>query len=255
MEGVTLRLGEFLRHKDGRGIVVDTSAGLTLGALPGLEDFDKGIRPLLMHAEGVVCSPGQLRRISARTYDQAALLVRVDWTNTLRGPDFVLPPTDTRQVSLLSARDAFDLGAVAMVADFLLGYQERIESECMRACVEWAMEGKSLGLPLVVQVRANGPRVAIPDKAVELGVSYALEAGADVIVVPYAGPRAIQEIGQFTTVPWLVKPTSMQAENEIVEALGRGASGVWVDHALFAEPHPATTLQRLNRLVHRAVGV
>lgn len=254
MDGLGMRLREFLR-KDQRGVVVDTSAGLALGPLPGLEDFTEGVRPLLTRADGLVCSPGQLRRISARTHEEAALLVRVDWTNALRGSDFVIPPTETHRVPLLSARDAFDLGAVAMVASFLLGYPERIESESMRTCVEWAVEGKALGLPLIVEVRPYGPRVAIPNKAAELGVSYALEAGADVIVVPYPGPTALKEIADFVSVPWLLKPTSLRAESEIVEGLGLGASGAWADHSLFSLSDAAMTLQRLNGLVHQPVGV
>ncbi len=255
MDGINLRLREFLRSKDGRGVIVDTSAGLALGSLPGLDDFGSGVRPILAAADGVVCSPGQLRRLTARTHGDAALLVRVDWTNTLRGADFALPPAESHRVPLLGAREAFDLWAVAMVASFLLGYEEEIEAACLQNCVQWALEGKALGLPLVVEARPTGPRVAIPDKAVELCASYALEAGADVIVVPYPGSRALEEIGQFVSVPWLCKPSSPEAEAEVVEALERGAAGAWLDHSLFSQPDPAAAVKRLAGLAHQAVGV
>ena len=87
----------------------------------------------------------------------------------------------------LSAQDTLDLGATAMVASFLLGYEEDVEAACLRHTVQWALDGTSIGLPLIVEVRATGPRVSILHKAVELGVSYALEGGADVIVVPQPG--------------------------------------------------------------------
>src|SRR3990172_13331138 len=118
MNGIEYRLRESLRPEDGRGLLVDASAGLALGALPGLDDFAEGIRPVMAAVDGLVCSPGQLRRISNRARGDAGLLVRADWTNTLRGSDFVLPPTKPRWQPILSAQEALGLGAVGMVSAF-----------------------------------------------------------------------------------------------------------------------------------------
>jgi len=43
----TYRLREFVRPTDGRSLVVDASAGLSLGPLPGLERFEAAVRPVL----------------------------------------------------------------------------------------------------------------------------------------------------------------------------------------------------------------
>jgi len=104
MDGKLYRLREFLRPEDQHSLIVDASGGLALGTLPGLEDFGTAARSMLGIVDGLVCSPGQLRRISDRTRGEASLLVRMDWTNTLRGPDFVLPPTTTQHVPLLTAQ-------------------------------------------------------------------------------------------------------------------------------------------------------
>ena len=69
MDSKSYRSGDFIRSKDKRSLIVDTSAGLALGALTGLEDFEHAVRPVLPFADGMVCSPGQLRRLSARTRD------------------------------------------------------------------------------------------------------------------------------------------------------------------------------------------
>jgi len=92
MDNKQYRLRELLNPADGRSLIVDTSNGLVLGALPGLEHFTETVGPLLPLLDGIVTSPGQARNLGARTRREAALLVRADWTNALRGADFVLPP-------------------------------------------------------------------------------------------------------------------------------------------------------------------
>jgi DhnA family fructose-bisphosphate aldolase class Ia len=138
-----------------------------------------------------------------------------------------------------------------MVISFLLGYQEEIEAACLKTTVTLAIEGRPAGMPLVVEVRPTGRRVSIPSKAVELGASYALEGGADVIAIPYPGTSSLKTISQFVCVPWLVKPTSFSnAQQELQEALDLGCSGLWLDHTLFAQANPAQVLQALRAQLH-----
>ena len=246
-----LRLKEFFTAAGHHSILVDASAGMVLGALPGLEDFEAALRPILPLVDGVVCAPGQVRRLQGTTMQDASLLVRIDWTNSLRGLDFVLPPAQIHQIPLFSARDASDFGATGMVLSFLLGYEEEIEAVSMKATVALALEGKAAGMPLIVEVRPTGPRVSLAGKAVELGASYALEGGADGIAIPYPGSTSLKTISQFVSVPWLVRPSSFsKAEQELEEALSLGGAGLWLDHTLFQQPAPAQVLRSLSHLVH-----
>ena len=252
MDGKLYRLREFIHAADGRSLIVDASAGLSLGALPGLEDFGAAARPVLNVGDGLVCSPGQMRRILDRTHNQASLLVRVDWTNMLRGKDFVLPPTNVQRLSLLTAQDALDLGATAMVSSFLLGYEEEVEADCLRNTVQWAMHGNALGLPLIVEVRASGPRISIRDKAIELGVSYALEGGADAIVLPYPGRKALETVAAFVSVPWFVEPGHFEnATAELEEAIELGGAGLWLDHGVFARSDSIEILKGFAAQLHQ----
>jgi len=256
MNGIEYRLKEIIHPQDRRSLIVDTSSGLALGALPGLENFGQGVRPALALVDGIVCSPGQLRRFSKLTRDEASLLVRVDWTNTLRGEGFILSPTNPHRVPILSAQDALDLGAVAMVSTFLLGYEEEIEASCMRSIVEWAIAGKAIGMPLIVEVRTTGPRISLPGKAIELGASFALEGGADGIIVPYPGYRSLETIAAFVSVPWLLKPSGLDTSTtELEEALGLGAVGLFLDHRVFAVAEPATTLTSFKAMLHQLASV
>jgi len=241
----------FIRPADNRSLMVDASAGLSLGVLPGLDDFSQAVQPCLAELDGLVCSPGQLRRLTGLTKAQAGLLVRVDWNNTLRGKDFALPVSQPYRVPILTAQDAFELGAVGMVTTFLLGYEEEVEAACLKSVVQLALEGKARGLPLVVEIQATGPRVSLPGKAVELGASYALEGGADVIAVPYPARDSLKTIGAFVSVPWLVRPTSLkEAAAELDAAMGCGAAGLWLDGAVFGEPDPVAVLAGLRSQVH-----
>ena len=249
MNGLDYRLREFLPVSGKPVLLLDASAGLSLGALPGLEDFSTDLRPVLPHLDGLVCSPGHLRRLKNHTSADTAMLVRVDWTNTLRGVAFPLPPETATRVSILEADDALKLGASGMVLSFLLGYEEAVEAACLKAAVQLALAGKDLGLPLLVEVCPRGPRVSLPGKAVELGASYALESGADVVVVPHPGSDSLKTIAAMLSVPWLLKPTSAKSSAaEWEAALGLGAAGLWLDHTWL---EPAMMLAELAGRVHK----
>ncbi|HEX7541976.1 MAG TPA: hypothetical protein VF352_07585, partial [Anaerolineales bacterium] len=167
MNSKQYRMSELLNPADGRSLVVDTSNGLVLGVLPGLEHFTEAVSSLLPLLDGIVTSPGQARRLGTRTRQEAALLIRADWTNALRGDDFVLPPETIQYIPLLNPVDALDLGANALVMHFILGHEEEIEARCLQRVVNLALDGLNLGIPLLVDVQPFGPRVVLLNKAIE----------------------------------------------------------------------------------------
>ena len=257
MNNKQYRMGDLLNPADKRSLVVDTSKGLVLGALPGLEHFEAAVRPVLPLLDGIVTSPGQARKLGSRTRQEAALLVRADWTNALRGEDFVLPPETIQYITLLKPSDALDLGANALVMYFILGHEEEIEAMCLQRMVNFALEGLNLGMPLLVDVQPVGPRVVLLNKAIELGVSYALEGGADGIAVDWPGPQSFKIIQAMCNgLPVWVKPSSLELDTpELAEALQLGAAGFWLDERIFAVDDPAAVLQALKALVHVPVVV
>jgi len=252
MEHKQYRLKELLNPRDQRSLVADTSNGLVLGALPGLEHFAEALNPLLPLLDGVITSPGQARNLGIRTRKDAALLVRADWTNALRNDDFILPPENVKYLPLIDARDALDLGANALVMHFILGYEEEIEAQCLKRAVNLALEGLSQGMPLIVEVQPIGPRVVLLNKAVELGVSYALECGADGIAIPWPGTASFKIIQAMCSgLPVWIKPISLEVETpELAEALELGAVGFWLDECIFADNDPIATLQAIQALIH-----
>ncbi len=249
------RMKELANPASGRSLVVDVSQGLSLGALPGLEDFAAAVQPILPLVDGIVASPGGARLLAGRTRQEAALLVCSTWTNAFRGPDFVLPPEKVHYLPLLEPADALDLGANAMLMQLLLGYEEQIEAQCIHQVVDLALSGTAVGLPLIVDVHPSGPRVVLMSKAIELGVSYALEGGADGIAIPWPGTKSFQDILTMSAgLPVWVKPGGLDpAAPELVEALELGAAGAWLDERLFAEADPLGLIQAFGERVHASV--
>jgi DhnA family fructose-bisphosphate aldolase class Ia len=257
MESKIYRKKEFFNPADHRSLIVDTSAGLSLGPLPGLESFKQAVKPILHLVDGVVTSPGQAQVLSGRTHQDTALLVRTDWTNALRGPDFVLPPERIEHISLMNASQALELGASALVLYFLLGHEEQIEAGCLKRTVQLAIEGRQIGLPLIIDVQPIGDRVVLLSKAVELGASYGLEGGADGIVVPWPGVESFKLIIKMSAeLPIWVKPSTLDnVQNEIGEALQLGAAGLWLDEKVFAHPDAAGRIESLSSQIHPSLAV
>ncbi len=171
-----------------------------------------------------------------------------------RGPDFapgqggfVLPPETTSYIPLLAPQDALDLGGCALVLHFMLGYEEHIEAQCVRTTVQLALAGSQIGMPLLVDVQPTGPRVVLRDKAIELGVSCALESGADGVAVPWPGRASFETIQTMAAERpvWIKPKTPQDARVELAQALELGAAGLWLDGQVFAQPDPAAILQAL----------
>lgn len=252
MNNKRYRMSELLNPADGRSLVVDTSQGLVLGPLPGLEHFEEAVRPLLPLLDGIVTSPGQARKLESRTRQEAALLIRADWTNALRGDDFVLPPETIQYLPLLNPSDALDVGANALVTYFILGHEEEIETRCLQRLVNLALDGLNLGMPLIVDVQPIGPRVVLLNKAIELGVSYSIEGGADGIIIPWPGTQSFKTIQAMSNgLPVWVRFGSLEPDTpEMLETLQLGAAGFWLDERIFATKDPAAVLQALRARVH-----
>jgi DhnA family fructose-bisphosphate aldolase class Ia len=251
------RLGELFNPADGRSLVIDTSNGLSMGALPGLDDYAAAVTPVLPLADGVVASPGQSRTLHGRSRQDAGLLICGDWTNAFRGPDFVLPPEHIHYIPLINTADALDLGANALVTHFILGHEEAIDAQCLRRVVQLAMEGTACGMPLIVNVHPIGPRVVLRPKAIELGVSYAMEGGADGIAIPWPGGASFVDIQTMAAdVPVWVRPQGVDADsNEIDEMLAAGVTNFWLDEQVFALDDMAEAVNAFAGRLHQAVEV
>jgi DhnA family fructose-bisphosphate aldolase class Ia len=150
-----------------------------------------------------------------------------------------------------------DLGANALVMYFILGHEEEIETRCLQRLVNSALEGLNLGMPLLVDVQPVGPRVVLMNKAIELGVSYSIEGGADGMIIPWPGAQSFRTILAMSSgSPVWVRSASLEPDApELVEALQLGATGFWLDERIFTASDPVAVVQALKAQVHAQVVV
>ena len=87
-----------------------------------------------------------------------------------------------------------------------------------------------------------------------MGVSYALEGGADGVAVPWPDRESFQTIlAMAAGLPVWIKPTKFEGvEAELGDALQMGATGLWLDQQLFAAPDISELLNNIGAQIHPA---
>jgi hypothetical protein len=142
-----------------------------------------------------------------------------------------------------TAEDAVQLGACAAVVTFLLGYDEDLEAQNVQSISFLSRECARVSLPLLAEVRPTGPKVdpAKFDGAVELGVSFMVEGGADGLIIPLPGEDALGMILEFApTVPVFVQVDDIATLDAnggaLVTALKMGCAGLCLSAHTLADP-------------------
>jgi DhnA family fructose-bisphosphate aldolase class Ia len=118
--------------------------------------------------------------------------------------------------------------------------------------VQLAIEGNKVGIPLIVDLQLLGPRIVLRSKAIELGVSFALEGSADGIAIPWPGEESFKTVVRMAAeVPvWVkVSPYEKMIE-ELNAALDLGAVGPWFNERLFSKADPGAILVETKEVVH-----
>jgi hypothetical protein len=103
-------------------------------------------------------------------------------------------------------------------------------------------------MPLLVEVQPIGPRVVLREKAIELGVSYAIEGGADGVIIPWPGEASMKTILAMCieTPVWVRLPGTDADCPELAQALQLGVAGIWIDESIFRMAEPAAFLISLR---------
>ena len=69
-------------------------------------------------------------------------------------------------------------------------------------------------------------------------------------------PGRSRRFAAFVSVPWLLKPTGLDTSTaELEEALGLGATGLFLDHRVFGIAGPAITLASFKAMLHQPASV
>ncbi|HDN18313.1 MAG: hypothetical protein DRO10_03420 [Thermoprotei archaeon] len=260
-----LRLRNILRE-DGKAVVVAADHGLMIGPfVKGVVGFRGTLERVLKgEPDAVLLSPGMVKKYGYLFTRRTGIIMRLDWTNIFRSAEYVpLTPRTPVHIKLGSVLDAMKMGVDGVLVYFFLGYSDDVyESRDYKLVHEVARECEEYGMPFIVEPLPRGPRVTganFPD-LVALGVRMAVEAGADLLKVPYT-----QDIETFQGVvdaaegvPILILGgargvTDMEPLDMLHEAMQIGVNGVVYGRNVIESPDPTKTLRMIHGIVHEGL--
>jgi class I fructose-bisphosphate aldolase len=216
----------------------------------------------------VLLSPGQAARLAEHfaVPHAPALIIRADWTNGPRlailGEERFQPTYDLKLEMTCGASDALMLGASAVAAYYMAGYNDRFERENIRSLASIAGECRRVGLPCIIEPIAAGP-AAVSGRAAEALIAaarVAAELGADALKIPYTGDiESFRALVQVASIPVLVLggakfEDERDALNMAADAMAAGASGVVFGRNVTLSDDPARMVRKLRAIVHSGDG-
>ena len=253
--GKEIRIGDFIESTDGRSLLLDTSIAASLGATRGLENLSAVLQVVNEYFDGIIVNPGQAEKQAEYLGGKfrAAQLIRVDWTNAYRSQEFCLPVSVIKRMMISNGQDALDLGASAVVATLLMGYDEELESENVKSMSLLARECYRLALPVIADIQPIGGNVKQNNYAdsVKLAVSFMLEVGADVLIIPEIDIESFKFIGDWITVPVIVRMQKIPREDKVKNIFKAGLSGVLLSEQVLTEKNLERKIVELKNIIHK----
>lgn len=256
--GKVYRNSEVLRSN--LGLWIDTTVASGTGAPAGLEDIVGAVKRV-GGADAIILNPGQAERLaeSLGGLGRPAAIMRLDWTNVFRDETHPIPCNEPVYCPIALPDEALRLGASAVMATLLLGFDEAFEAANVRQAAAFAREASKENVPIAIDVRSLGPRVNEENFAdtVLLGASMALEFGADMVVVPYPGEDALKTALSFVSVPIVLAIDSELDDDErtpLRSALQAGITSVLLREKLFATEALEAELERIRAIQRNSAG-
>jgi len=252
--GKSLRLSDVIDSRDKHALWVDTTVTSSLGATPNLEDLRKTINDVNELCDGIIVNPGQAEHLADLLggKNRASPLVRVDWTNAYRDQEFCLPATNVKRVEISNGEDVLHLGGSSAVATLFLGFDEEFEARNIRSISRLCRECYPLSLPVVVDIRPIGEKVSDVnfEDVIKLGVSFMMEAGADVLIIPDCGTETLQLIGKWATVPVVLRVNAIPDPEKLHWILEAGFAGIVLTEAVIAKRDYGGKIASTFEMIH-----
>ncbi|HJT01792.1 MAG TPA: hypothetical protein VJ756_22050 [Terriglobales bacterium] len=237
MSAKKLRLNRIFHGRRHSVLVVAFDHPLVLGPIPGTEDAPGQIRRFVKAGcDGILLSLGILRHCADALLVPAmpGIIARIDWSTIWGAPESI---TGKQARSRLLARpeEALRLGADAVITYLVVGTGDsEFEAEEIARTAQVARECEALGVPLIVESLARGPKVQDyrDAKWIKQHTRLAAELGADLIKTDYAGNvAAMAAVLKDCPIPVLVLGGGRTGSDEealrtVREVAHAGAAGV-----------------------------
>ena len=232
-----LRLNRIFHGRRHGVLVVAFDHALVLGPIPGTEDAPGQIRRFVnAGCDGILLSLGILSHCADALLApfMPGIIARIDWSTIWGAPESITAK-QARSRLLARPEEALRLGADAVVTYLVVGTGDpEFEAEEIARTAQVARECEALGVPLMVESLARGPKVQDyrDPKWIKQHTRLAAELGADVIKTDYTGNvAAMAGVVKECPIPVLVLGGSRMGSDEeatktVREIAQAGAAGV-----------------------------
>jgi DhnA family fructose-bisphosphate aldolase class Ia len=197
------------------------------------------------YCDGVIVNKDQVNHL--RTYLMGSrapgFIIQIDWKNFYQG--LQSPLYQNLEIVNSAVEEAVLVGASSIISSLIIGY-ERDEDEArnLEAISFLARTCERANIPLIIRCLPIGKRVTRENfcRCVELGARVAMEAGADIVAVPYTGDQtSFNRIVYGVNVPVLLldmqTPLGRSIDN-IKLALEIGAVGAIISYETLKDCSP-----------------
>jgi 2-amino-4,5-dihydroxy-6-oxo-7-(phosphonooxy)heptanoate synthase len=248
-----VRLRRLYRYGVDRLVVIPLDHTISDGAvLPGSLDSLVG-KFAGNGVDAIVLHKGSVRHVQPRWFTELSLIIHLS-ASTIHAAD----PDAKYLVSRVD--EALRLGADAVSVHVNLGSaDEREQVADLGAvadfCDRW-------NVPLLAMMYPRGPRIGNPrDPGLVMhAATLAMDLGADIVKVPFAGSAAeMADVVRSCPVPLIVAGGPAATDDEVLdyvaEALRGGVAGVAMGRKIFQARDPGLMARRVAQLVHQRTTI
>ncbi|MGE5205277.1 MAG: class I fructose-bisphosphate aldolase [Chlamydiota bacterium] len=265
MSAKKIRLNRIFHGRRHGILVVAFDHPLVLGPIPGTEDAPGQVRRFVQAGcDGILVSLGMLRHCADSLLAAAmpGIIARLDWT-TIWGAPETMAAKQARSRLLARPEEALRLGADAVITYLVLGTGDsEFEAEEIARTAQVARECEAMGVPLIVESLARGPKVqdCRDPQWIKYHTRIAAELGADAIKTDYTGNVAsMAEVVKDCPVPILVLGGSRTGSDEdalqmVREIAQAGATGVFFGRNVFQAANMESFLARARSALGNAAS-
>ena len=258
-------MNAILDPQDGHAVVVAADPGMMSGPTSHVIALRTIVQQVIQAgADGVLLSPGQAVRFAEyfAAGRRPALIIRADWTNGPRlailGERRFQPTYDLKLELACGASDALRLGASAVTAYYMAGYNDRFERDNIQSLASLASECRRVGLPCIIEPIAAGAAAFSGEAAGVLinAARVAAELGADALKIPYTGDiESFRALVRAASIPVLVLggakfDDEQNALKLAKDAVTAGGSGVVFGRNVTLSADPPGMVRKLREIVH-----
>jgi len=252
--------------RSGRSVTVPLDHGIALGSIAGLTHPMAVMKRLIgLSPEAILIGPG-LAKLSIdmfATRDAPARILTADQCLFSSVPGEIATPSETGLLSSVDFALRYDVDCIKVV--LVWGLERKKQLRNLTLVGHLAEECDRVGIPLMVEPVLWGDLIPKEDKnnpeLIEHAARVALEVGADVLKIPYAGSKeSFASLVERLSVPVLVLGgAKMQTTEEVLQvasdSVQAGARGIVFGRNVWQHSSMESMVKALQAVVHEDADV